>query len=687
MIHFLAPAYLYGLLLLAIPVIIHLFNFRRFKKVLFTNVRFLRELQEETTRTSRLKHLLILLARLLAMACLILAFAQPVFNSGGQLVQIGNDPVSIYLDNSFSMDAVGPQGRLLDVARKKAAEIVRSFPPSANFQLLTSEFNAASQRLLSRDEILAELDKVQSSPSSRSLNEIVIRQKEALSVQQPENFRSYIISDFQQSCFPLNEQVAQDSALDVTLVALPLQETGNLYVDSCWLNSPIVQLGSATEFSVKVINSSADDVENVPVRLIINGKQKAVSGLSLSAGQSSIVNFNFTIQEPGWQNVEARINDSPVTFDDSYFVSFEVKEKLNVLAIFYKNASPFTQALFGSNANFQFKTTSAGNVDYSLFKDQQLLVLENTKTISSGFADELKKYLGTGGTVCVFPDSTAGTGGLNDFFASIGVATISSWRSSADKVKKLEWSNPLFLDVFDKSGNNGKNLDLPALNASFEWAVNSKSASEVLMELESGQPFLTSTKAGEGELYVFSVPLMPGVSNFPTHSIFAPLLFRMALLGARPFEFSNTIGLMKPVTLNAIPPAGDETFHLIDEASETDVIPRVRPLASAILLDPGDQIKSAGHYQLKRGESTFAVLSFNFNRKESDMKFSSESELENFISNISEGSWQLLSGGLPELTKQLTAMHSGVPLWKYVILLSLLFFLVEILLIRFWKTS
>ena len=61
------PAFLLALAALAIPIIIHLFHFRRFKKVYFTNVRFLKEVKEETSNRSRLRNLLVLLMRLLAL--------------------------------------------------------------------------------------------------------------------------------------------------------------------------------------------------------------------------------------------------------------------------------------------------------------------------------------------------------------------------------------------------------------------------------------------------------------------------------------------------------------------------------------------------------------------------------------------------------------------------------------------
>ena len=83
---FLYPGFLLALLALAIPIILHLFYFRRFKKVYFTNVRFLKEVKEQTSARSKLRNLLVLLMRLLAVAMLVFAFAQP---SSGQIRTAG----------------------------------------------------------------------------------------------------------------------------------------------------------------------------------------------------------------------------------------------------------------------------------------------------------------------------------------------------------------------------------------------------------------------------------------------------------------------------------------------------------------------------------------------------------------------------------------------------------------------
>src|SRR6185369_14626860 len=102
---FVYPAFLWALFATAIPIIIHLFNFRRYKKVYFTNVRFLKELKHESESKSKLKQILILIARILAITALVFAFSQPFLPSKVSKNRGGVKSVSVYIDNSFSMES------------------------------------------------------------------------------------------------------------------------------------------------------------------------------------------------------------------------------------------------------------------------------------------------------------------------------------------------------------------------------------------------------------------------------------------------------------------------------------------------------------------------------------------------------------------------------------------------------
>ena len=113
------PEILYALLLLIIPIIVHLFQLQRFVKVPFTNVRLLKNIERQTRKSARIKKWLILGTRLLAFTCLIVAFAQPFFSN---FSTEQNYNTTIYLDNSFSMQAKGENGELLKTAAQKIIE-------------------------------------------------------------------------------------------------------------------------------------------------------------------------------------------------------------------------------------------------------------------------------------------------------------------------------------------------------------------------------------------------------------------------------------------------------------------------------------------------------------------------------------------------------------------------------------
>src|SRR5580765_4773390 len=133
------PSFLWALSALAIPIIIHLFNFRRTTRIYFSNTRFLKQVKEETTQKRRLKQYLVLASRLLFLFFLVIAFAQPFLPAKEQLADQRN--IVIYLDNSFSMSApVSEKTRALDEAIRMATSILELFPSASKYQLITNDF-------------------------------------------------------------------------------------------------------------------------------------------------------------------------------------------------------------------------------------------------------------------------------------------------------------------------------------------------------------------------------------------------------------------------------------------------------------------------------------------------------------------------------------------------------------------
>ena len=170
---FLFPTFLWGLLAAAIPVIIHLFNFRRTKKVLFTNVAFLRAVNTTTSSFRRLKHLLIMAARMAFIACMVLAFAQPFLPSkSGKGVNSGG-VASIYIDNSLSMQNELDKKSYLDKAIGKVEELLTAFPQGSQLQLVTNDFSSDEHSVANAQQIKDRTTSIKFTHTPRSFDNIV----------------------------------------------------------------------------------------------------------------------------------------------------------------------------------------------------------------------------------------------------------------------------------------------------------------------------------------------------------------------------------------------------------------------------------------------------------------------------------------------------------------------------------
>lgn len=127
------PELLWALFLLLIPIIIHLFQLRRFKKTPFTNVKLLQKVVAESRKSSTLKRWLLLISRLLVVLGLVLAFAQPFFANTSALLE---KETVIYLDNSYSMQAKRNEETLLESA---VQELIEAIPEESVFSLFTND--------------------------------------------------------------------------------------------------------------------------------------------------------------------------------------------------------------------------------------------------------------------------------------------------------------------------------------------------------------------------------------------------------------------------------------------------------------------------------------------------------------------------------------------------------------------
>lgn len=693
--NFANPSFLFALAALAIPVIIHLFNFRKFRRVMFTNVRFLKEVRHDTKARNKIKNLLILACRLLAVMFLVFAFAQPFIPQDNATVKKGQKAVSIWVDNSFSMDAVGTNGTLLDEIKKDAREIVAAYGATDRFQLLTNDFEGRHQRLVSKEEFLELLEEVKPSPAVRTVSEVVRRQQDLLN-NTPDidaaNKEAFLLSDFQQTISDFG-RIEADTAIQFREIVASAQNRNNLFIDSVWFESPVRKIDQPEAMHVRIRSRSSEDMQNVPMRLYINGQAKTPASFSVPAGGTTDTVLYFSVHEPGLLQGLIEINDYPVTFDDRFYFSFTVLKNIPVLSIEPAEAmlpsfseGHYLRTLFATDSAFVFAEMEEGKIDYAAFANYRFIILNSLTEVSSGLAAELRKFVDNGGSLLVLPGRNAKLDTYNALLNPLGLAGYGNdvKDTALQPVTHLNFNHALYQGVFEST--NGR-MDMPAAVMPFTIKTNSQSREDELMRLQNGNLFLASYRSGKGNVYLSATGLYGNVGNFPHHALFVPTLYQMALFSQPQAELYYTISDTKPVDLGNVGAIGENPFHLIDLDKKYDVIPAHVVQDGKTLLDVQRLVVEPGNYLVNLDQKQITGISFNYDRAESDMRVFVKDELIAQHTAAGLQNFTVLDKGPQGLTDVLSEKDYGIRLWKLCIWIVLASLLAEILIIRFWKTA
>ncbi|MGY3052290.1 hypothetical protein ACVWYG_000480 [Pedobacter sp. UYEF25] len=670
---FLYPGFLFALFAIAIPVIIHLFNFRRFKKIYFSNVRFLKEVEEQHSSKERLKNILILVARILTIIFLVLAFAQPFLSNSKKTSSGATNSISIFVDNSFSMQATNRNGSLLDEAKRNAAAIVKGFGLNDRFQLLTNDFSGKDQRLVNREEFLRALDDVHISSSTKTLQSIINLQKRTLKGT-ADNY-IYILSDFQANITD-GKRLELDKNINYSAVKIEPNRLPNVAVDSAYFLSPNHQPGGSEKLVVVLKNYSKEVAKNVPIKLNINGSQKGAAALTINAGASARDTINFSGASAGWQRGVVSIKDYPINFDDSLFFTFNVARNLSILAINGLGKGKYINALYATDSYFELSQMAESNVDYGAFLPYQMIVLNGVKNPSTGLEQQLKSYVNGGGSLIILPYLSLDFSSYNSFLSNLSLPTISKLDTLIARVARVDFNQPIFNSVFESMP---KNIDYPLIKRHYSFIESSQSGINPIMQFADGQMLFGSFRLGSGNIYLAASGFDPQDGNLPTSPLFVPLMYKVALIGNQESPLFYTVGEEAAMIKGEVQLDRNQTLKL--NANKFEAIPELRTVNGRTMVYISDQVKHTGFYNLNLADSLIAVFGFNNSRAESRMVYLTKTQMEALAPNgrlhvfDAESDFKKFSSG---------EMEIGSTFWKLCIVLSLVFMAAEVLLVRFF---
>ncbi len=675
--HFNYPYFLFAFFALLIPIFIHLFNFRKYKSEQFSNVKLLKDILLKTKKESQIKHLIVLLLRILAISALVLAFAQPFIPNKNMKSQKGN-LVSIFIDNSFSMEANSKNGSFLKEATDAAKKIVNEFSYNDDFILITQDFSAKQSQILNKDEILNEIEMIQISPKSQKFYDILKFNQNMAFYSHKSNSLHYYISDFQKNFVDFS-MLKNDTIGSTFLIPIKTESISNVSIDSCWFLSPVFKLGYQVTLNVRIKNYSETEVVKLPVKLYINNVQKSLNAVDIKPQSYADCQLNFTVNSIGNQTAYIEINDAPIHFDDRFYFVFKVTDNTSIVSISDNNPNRYLNALYGKDSLFYYHNQNLNQINYEQIKTANLVVLDQIKSLSSGLQDELQKYIQSGGHLLVFPSETIDLPSWSSFSRKINIPEFQLLQTTSLKVNQLNIESIYFKGAV---AADYKDFDMP--NVLKYFSLNNKSITgEPIMTLENGDPLLSVYDIGKGKVFLSSVAMNDNFGNAHKNALFFVPLHNIALMAQIQSNFYNVIGKDEQIVINKPNLGTEDVFTVKAFNSSVEFIPEMNNFGNEVALYFHSQVEKDGFYNILQDEDTAAIAAFNFNRSESDLTYYTEEELEK-IADESQNKILLLDYQTKDFSKEVSDKLNGKPLWRWFIYMSLFFLLAEILVLRFW---
>lgn len=651
------PQFLWALTALSIPIIIHLFNFRKTTRIFFSNTRFLQQVKQETTQKRKLKRYLVLASRLLFLLFLVLAFAQPFLPAREQLTSQRN--LVVYLDNSYSMSApVELKVRALDAGIGYVREVVELFPTETRFKLITNDFAPFSNTYKSKSEILDQLSQIRLSPLSRSFTEVVKR------IGDPGN-TVFWISDFQKSTFGVDQVL--DSAWQIRLVPIEYQQTSNVFVDSIYLDNPFIIGGEKNTLRVRLRNEGPRTVEGLVTKLTINEVQAATSSVTIEPNSLIETSFDLARGLKGFNKAVLSFSDFPVSFDNEFYFTLNYSGRLKVVEIKPDGRPTHVENVYGNKELFDFHGFAESNVDYSELANADLVVVNGINKVDNALNAAIQLYQNNNGSLLVIPGMQPDN---NSYRGLLNLPLAKTTNPALMELDKPDFQNPFFENVFEEKSVA---LAMPQAQKVLDWGAD-RSA---ILRFKNGQPYLSRFN----NTFVLASSLNREVSDFSTHAIFVPVMYRIAASGKKaerkPYYYLSS----SLVTVPADSLTGDEPARM---KGAQELVPSQRRLGNKLLLEIPRFSVNHGFYYVTHGRDTLDLLAFNLEKKESMLAQFAGEEVKTAIGGGNQVSI-FKATSAETFSNEIKERYLGTPLWKYALILALIFLLAEVLLIRFLK--
>ncbi|MEN8798438.1 MAG: BatA domain-containing protein [Flavobacteriaceae bacterium] len=634
------PELLWALLLLLIPVLVHLFQLRKFKKTAFTNVSLLKKVQAQTRKSRTLKKWLLLFSRMLLFTALIFSFAQPFWASDTALIE--KDTV-IYIDDSFSMQARSESSDLLQEAIQ---DLIREFPPDRELSLFTNDHTFEQ---VTPAGIQNELLGLKHSFRQLDLQEVLLKARSLFHSRPGSTKELWVISDFQQSMYKPTDSFPDT---DIHLVHLRPQPLSNISLDSVFISNT-----TPTQLELKAVISSSGKVENTPIS--IWNKDQLIAKTAVKFDDNGRSEVDFSLPKNTVIDGKIQLNDTGLAYDNQLYFNINAKSKIKILIVGDISAE-FLRRIFQANES-DLTLHTPDNLNYTSIDQQDLIVLNQIERIPSSLQNALASFYNDGGSLVVIPGITANLASYNDWLGDRFGTYFTEFIDTEQLITTITFDHPLYKNVFEKSVSN---FQYPKVSGYYK----TRSRTAAILRYQNGDPFLMG---GEG-LYLFTAPIDPKNSNFRNSPLIVPSFYN---IGTSSLNLPSLQHVLSSSTRIDIPVAlqSDEIVKVVK--NDYEFIPLQQSFSNRTTLNFEEYPSEDGIFDIVLKDSIVSKISFNYPRTESDLRYADLSNAP--VASINED--------IPGLIADMQDRNKLQELWQWFIILALLFVLTEVLVQKFIK--
>ncbi len=645
------PEILYALFLLLIPIIIHLFQLRKFEKVIFTNVQFLKKIELKTRKSSRLKKLLVLISRLLLFTALIFAFAQPYLS---KVSKNEKQKIHLYLDNSLSMQAKGQQGELF---KRAIQDIIDATANSSNVTLYTNNNRWTN---LNSQDLKNTLLSLEYYPIEKPFNAVMLEVNNNLSEQKNTSNDVFLISDFQH--INVNKNTTSiDSFASYNFIQLRANKKTNVSIDSIYIanrNNETITL----KVIAKYYNS---EPAKVPISVYDENVLLGKSMIDIQENGSKEIEFKI----PFKKTINGRINtvDDNLTFDNDFYFTINQTDKINVLAIGEKTT--FLEKIYTTD-EYNYKSNKPNELDYNSLSDQNLIVLNELENIPPSLLNSLSDAINNGSNVVVIPNTNSNQNSYTSLFSTLNMGTIGTKNEIEVRITDIKFSHPFFESVFEKSITN---FQYPKVDNYYTASLKNNST---LVSFENRTPFISQIKKTNSTIYWFSGAINSTNSNFKNSPLIVPIFYNFGKFSYKITQPNYIIGRNNDIEIKASLQK-DDILEIAND--QIRFIPIQQVGNTSVKITMNDTPLKDGIYSIKNKENTIKNIAFNYDRNESELTYDDIKNSSSKTANVYH------YDTIKNAFKATNEARNTNNLWQLFLGASLFFLVIEILLLKFFK--